>query len=80
MAMGKAALVFCPTRNFAEECHRTARRRVEQLRADGLADLNMDAIRVFRGGLSADDRHEIQDGLVTARCVSRSPRTRLNSA
>ena len=63
MAMGKAALVFCPTRNFAEECHRIARRRVEELRADGLADLDMDAIRVFRGGLSSDDRHEIQDGL-----------------
>ena len=63
LAMGKAALVFCPTRNFAEECYQTARRRVEQLRAAGLADLDMDAIRVFRGGLSSDERHEIQDGL-----------------
>ena len=63
MALGKAVLVFCPTRNFAEECHRTTRRRVDELRANGLADLDMDAIRVFRGGLSSDERHEIQDGL-----------------
>lgn len=63
MAMGKSVLVFCPTRNFAEECHRIASRRVEQLRAEGLADLDMNAIRVFRGGLNVDDRHEVQDGL-----------------
>ena len=63
MAMDRSALVFCPTRNFAEECYQTARRRVEQIREDGLADLDMDAIRVFRGGLSSDERHEIQDGL-----------------
>lgn len=63
LAMGKSALIFCPTRNFAEECYHTARRRVEQFREDGLADLDMAAIRVFRGGLSSDERHEIQDGL-----------------
>ena len=63
MAIGKSALVFCPTRNFAEECYQTAQRRVMQLREDGLAHLDMDAIRVFRGGLSSDERHEIQDGL-----------------
>ncbi len=63
LAMGKAVLVFCPTRNFAQECYRTARRRVDQLREEGFAELDMESIRVFRGGLSSEERHEIQDGL-----------------
>ena len=63
MAMGKSVLAFCPTRNFAEECYRTARHEVTRLREDGRADLDMNAVRVFRGGLSIKERHEIQDGL-----------------
>ena len=63
MALGKSVLAFCPTRKFAEECYPAARREVARLREDGRADLDMSAIRIFRGGLKADDRHEIQDGL-----------------
>ena len=63
MMMDKSVLAFCPTRKFAEECYRTARREVARLRDEGRADLDMNAIRVFRGGLNAEDRHEIQDGL-----------------
>lgn len=63
MMMDKSVLAFCPTRRFAEECYRTARREVARLREAGRADLDMDAIRIFRGGLTTEDRHEIQDGL-----------------
>jgi len=63
MAMGKSVLAFCPTRNFAEECYRAAYREVERLRENGRADLDMNAIRVFRGGLNAEERHQVQDGL-----------------
>ena len=60
---GKAVLAFCPTRNFAESCHRIAMREVERLRQDSGIDINPRTIRVFRAGLSTDMRHEIQEGL-----------------
>jgi len=63
MARGRSVLVFCPTRAFAESCHRKASRRVEELRESGVTDFDLDAIRVFRGGLSSEMRQDIQDGL-----------------
>ena len=63
MAHEKSVLVFCPTRKFAESCHGKASRRVEDLRESGVADLDLDAIRVFRAGLSTEERQKIQNGL-----------------
>ena len=63
IAQGKAVLAFCPTRRFAESCHRIAMREVEKLAQDGRASIDPRTIRVFRAGLSTDMRHEIQEGL-----------------
>ena len=63
VAQGKAVLAFCPTRRFAESCHRTAMREVEKLNQDGRVTIDPQTIRVFRAGLSTDMRHEIQEGL-----------------
>lgn len=63
LGLGKSVLVFCPTRRFAEECYRSARREVTRMRDAGEADLEVDAIRVFRGGLNVEERQEIQAGL-----------------
>lgn len=61
---GHSVLAFCPTRKFAEHCHRTAMREVARLKEEGRDDgLDPDAIKVFRAGLRADDRHKIQEGL-----------------
>lgn len=63
MELGKAVLAFCPTRKFAESCHRIAMREVEKLAQNGWNTIDPETIRVFRGGLSTDMRHEIQNGL-----------------
>lgn len=63
IAQGKAVLAFCPTRKFAESCHRIAMREVEKLAQAGLTSIDPQTIRVFRAGLSTDMRHEIQEGL-----------------
>lgn len=63
IAQGKAVLAFCPTRNFAESCHRIAMREVEKLRQDGRINIDPQTIRVFRAGLSTDMRHDIQEGI-----------------
>ena len=59
----KSVLVFCPTRKFTEACHRIAMRRVEELREDRGWKISPDVIRVFRGGLSTEERHNVQAGL-----------------
>ena len=61
--MGKAVLAFCPTRKFAESCHRMAMREVEKLAQNGRTTIDPETIKVFRAGLSTDMRHEIQEGL-----------------
>ena len=63
LARGKAVLAFCPTRKFAESCHRIAMREVEKLDQDGQTSIDPQKIKVFRAGLSTDMRHEIQEGL-----------------
>ncbi len=63
LVLGKSVLAFCPSRKFAENCHRIAMRKVENLREQGRTDLDPDSIKVFRAGLSKDMRHEIQESL-----------------
>ena len=65
MSRGKSVLVFCPTRKFTEACHRVAMRRVEDLDADGKCGVDPGSIRVFRAGLSREERHRVQEGLKT---------------
>ena len=60
---GKSVLVFCPTRNFAESCHRTARRQIEQREANGEPAPSLDAVKVYRAGLATEQRQDIQRGL-----------------
>lgn len=60
---GKSLLVFCPTRKFAETCVGIAKREIDRLREDRSIELDPDVVRVFRAGLSAEERHEIQEGL-----------------
>ena len=63
MTQGKSVLAFCPTRKFAESCHHIAMREVEKLREQDGVEINSETIKVFRAGLSTDERHEIQNGL-----------------
>ncbi len=63
LSLGKSVLAFCPTRKFAESCYPIAMREIEQLRERGEIDIDPDKVRVFRAGLSTDERHEIQRGL-----------------
>ena len=60
---GKSVLAFCPTRRFAEACYPIAMREIEQLSEQHGIALDPTAVRVFRSGLSVDERHEIQSGL-----------------
>ena len=63
LSQNKSVIVFCPTRKFAENCHRTAKRRIEQLRDEGCIAINTDTVKVFRSGLDVDTRHEIQENI-----------------
>ena len=63
LATGRSVLVFCPSRKFAEECHRMAMRRADDLIANSMQGVDKDAIKVFKAGLSTEMRHEIQEGL-----------------
>lgn len=59
VTQGHSILVFCPTRKFAEDCLRTAKRQIEKT----ILDINPDVVKVFRAGLSSEMRREIQSGL-----------------
>lgn len=63
LSRGKSVLVFCPTRKFTEACHRIAMRRIEELGEERGWRIDPDVIRVFRGGLSTEERHNVQAGL-----------------
>ena len=60
---GMTAIVFCPTRQFAEQASRRTRNRIREMRESGETKLSEDEITVFKGGLNADIRREILDGL-----------------
>ncbi len=57
LEQGKAVIVFCPSRRFAEQCYRSAVREGEE------RDLDTDAIALFRAGLSDKERREIHQGM-----------------
>ncbi len=63
LANGKSVLVFCPTRKFAEACYPIAIREIEGYRKSGAVHIDPEAVKVFRSGLSTDERHDIQAGL-----------------
>ena len=60
---GKSILVFCPTRKFAETCFGIAQREMAKLRNEVGIEIDPDIVRVFRSGLSREERHETQVGL-----------------
>lgn len=59
VTLGHSVLAFCPTRKFAEGCLRIAWRQIEKTELQ----IDPDVVKVFRAGLSAEMRHEIQGGL-----------------
>ncbi|MCY3572241.1 MAG: DEAD/DEAH box helicase [Chloroflexi bacterium] len=59
----KSVLVFCPTRKFAEDCHWTAMREIPKLSESKGIEVNPEVVKVFRGGLSVEERHETREGL-----------------
>ena len=63
IAEGKSVLAFCPTRKFAEACFPIAMRELEKREEAGAPLLDPSAVRVFRSGLAADERHDVQEGL-----------------
>ena len=63
LANGKSVLVFCPTRKFAEACHPIAIREIEEYRRNGAVHIRSEMVKVFRSGLSTDERHDIQASL-----------------
>lgn len=60
---GMTAIVFCPTRQFAEQASRSTRDRIREMRDSGETGLSENEITVFKGGLNADIRREILGGL-----------------
>ncbi len=63
LCQGQSVLAFCPTRKFAEACHSIAMRELEKLDIHKRQHINPSAIKVFRSGLSVDERHSVQEGL-----------------
>lgn len=63
LAEGKATLVFCPSRKFAEQCHRLALRRIDELGDDAPPGFGRDRIEVYRAGLSTKKRQDVQERL-----------------
>lgn len=61
MALDLNTLIFCPSRRFAEEAARRAKREAQDF------GLNPDAIAPYRSGYTADQRREIEEGLRTGR-------------
>ena len=63
VAEGKAVLVFCPSRKFAEQCHRLAVRRIEELGDSAPGGIGKENIEVYRAGLTATKRQKVQERL-----------------
>ena len=63
LAEGRSVLAFCPTRKFAEACHPIAMSEIEKLKVDGDLSVDPASVRVFRSGLSVEERHAVQEGL-----------------
>lgn len=65
MKLGQQVIVFGPSRKFVEDCHRTAVRKCEEWAEAGESTLDPNGIRVFRGGLLAEERQRIQEAMKT---------------
>lgn len=65
LSRGESVLAFCPTRKFAEACHFLAMRELEKLDDERRDRIYAEWIKVFRSGLSVDERHAVQEGLKT---------------
>ena len=63
LANDKSVLAFCPTRKFAEACHPIAMREIEQHNLQGENWIDPHSVKVFRAGLSTEERHDIQTNL-----------------
>ena len=63
VANGKSVLAFCPTRKFAEACYPIAMRELEKREEQGAPLVDRNAVKVFRAGLSVEERHAVQEGL-----------------
>ncbi len=58
--IGKSAIIFCPTRQFAERAYRIAVSRLNEVESH---PLSTEQVRVYKGGMNSEDRHEIMEGL-----------------
>ena len=63
VADGKSVLAFCPTRKFAEACYPIAMRELEKHEEQKEPIVDRNAVKVFRAGLSVEERHAVQEGL-----------------
>lgn len=61
LSEGLSTLVFCPTRRFAEDVAKKAKREAEKM------NLPSDTIVPYRSGYTAEQRREIEDGLRTGK-------------
>ena len=57
MALDKSVIVFCPTIGFAERCYRFALRECEE------RGMDKDAIKLFKAGITAEERSAVQKGM-----------------
>lgn len=57
LAQDKSVIVFCPSIRFAERCYRNALRVCEE------KDLNKDEIALFKAGITAEEKEQIQKGM-----------------
>lgn len=55
--MGMSAIIFCPTRSFAEDAYQSTKRLYED------EGLTTDHVKIFKGGMRSQDRHDILAGL-----------------
>lgn len=57
LSENKAVIAFCPSIKFAEECYRSALRECDSI------GLDKDAVALFKAGITADEKAEIQKGM-----------------
>ena len=57
LSENKAVIAFCPSIKFAEECYRSALRECDSI------GLDKDAIALFKAGITADEKAQIQKGM-----------------
>ena len=63
IAQGKQVLAFCPTRKFAEYCCSRAKHELKKRKEIDKPICDESAVEVFKSGLKAEKRQEIQERL-----------------